>query len=153
MGVTIGGALFGLLLDHVQEVIAARALSRLFHAPPLLSGVMNLRGEVLPVLEPALLLDVEPGAASDEAKIVVVRELGGLGRRAGLRVDALAGLRDLPEAGLAPVPSLTSERVARLLLGVISAAPACAVLNVTSLLDVPELLALRGEAPPLATGI
>jgi purine-binding chemotaxis protein CheW len=152
MGVTIGGALFGLLLDHVQEVIALRALSRLFHAPPLLSGVMNLRGEVLPVLEPALLLDVEPGAGGDETQIVVVREVGGLGRRAGLKVDALAGLRDLPGTGLAPVPSLTSERVASLLLGVITVAPACAVLNVTALLDVPELLALRGEAPPLATG-
>ena len=152
MGVTIGGALFGLLLDHVQEVIAARALSRLFHAPPLLSGVMNLRGEVHPVLEPALLLDVEPGTAAEEAKIVVVRELGGLGRRAGLKVDSLAGLRDLPETGLAPVPSLTSERVAGLLLGVITVAPACAVLNVGALLDVPELLALRGDAPPRATG-
>jgi purine-binding chemotaxis protein CheW len=152
MGVTIGGALFGLLLDHVQEVIAGRALSRLFHAPPLLCGVMSLRGEVLPVLEPALLLDVEPTAALEDAKIVVVREIGGLGRRAGLRVDALAGLRELPEGGLAPVPSLISERVASLLLGVITVAPACAVVNVSALLDVPELLTLRGESPPLAAG-
>lgn len=152
MGVTIGGALFGLLLDHVQEVIGGRALSRLFHAPPVLSGVISLRGEVLPVLEPALLLDVEPRVAVEEAKIVVVRELGGLGRRAGLRVDALAGLRELPEGELAPVPSLISERVASLLLGVITDSPACAVLNVGALLDAPELLPLRGESPPLAAG-
>jgi purine-binding chemotaxis protein CheW len=151
MGVTIGGALFGLLLDHVQEVIAERTLSKLFHAPPLLLGVMSLRGEVLPVLEPALLLDVEPTSAED-AKIVVVRELGGLGRRAGLRVDALAGLRELPDSGLAPAPALTSDRVQKLLSGVITAAPACAVLNVNALFDVPELLALRGEAPA-ATGV
>ncbi len=44
----------------------------------------------------------------------------------GCAVDALAGLRELPEGGLAPVPSLISERVASLLLGVITVAPACA---------------------------
>lgn len=150
MGVTIGGALFGLLLDHVQEVLTERTLSKVFHAPPLLRGVMSLRGEVLPVLEPAFLLDVEPPAALEQAKVVVVREPGGLGRRAGLRVDALSGLRDLPKAGLAPVPHLFSERVSRWLLGVIPSPPACPVVNVSALLDAPELLPLRGESPPPA---
>ena len=94
--------------------------------------------------------NVFDGVTREDAKIVVVRELGGLGRRAGLRVEALSGLRDLPESGLGAVPSLIPERVAGFLLGVITLAPACAVLDVSALLDAPELLALREGPLPAA---
>jgi len=34
---------------ELQEVLGMRPLSRVFHAPPVVAGVMNLRGDVLPV--------------------------------------------------------------------------------------------------------
>ncbi|MGF2075786.1 chemotaxis protein CheW, partial [Enterococcus casseliflavus] len=85
---TIAGSRYALLLEHVQEVIAPRPLARVFHAPALVAGVMHLRGEVLPVLEPALLLGGEPVADLD-GRIVVARESAAGGRRAGLRVSEL----------------------------------------------------------------
>src|SRR5690349_9259647 len=51
IAVRIGPALYGLPVAHVQEVIGARTVTRVFHAPSALAGVTNLRGEVLPVLE------------------------------------------------------------------------------------------------------
>jgi len=145
MVVTIAGARYGLPLEGVQEVIAPRALARVFHAPPLVAGVMSLRGEVLPVLEPALLLAGDPVADLD-GRIVVVREAGPGARRAGLRVSELVGLREIPELGLAPIPTTLPPAVAALLLGVLPEPPPCAVLDIRALLDVPELAPLGRRA-------
>ncbi|HVJ20586.1 MAG TPA: chemotaxis protein CheW [Polyangiaceae bacterium] len=145
MVVAIAGARYALPLENVQEVIAPRPLARVFHAVPLMAGVINLRGEVLPVLEPALLLGGSPVPDLD-GRVVVVRERGSGGRRAGLRVSELVGLRELGEQGFSPVPATLPPAVAALLLGVLSEPPACAVLDVGALLDVPELAALAGRA-------
>jgi purine-binding chemotaxis protein CheW len=151
IAVSVGGAIYGLPMQDVQEVIGTRALTRLFHAPAVLAGVTSLRGDVLPVLDLALLLGApESDAGGREARIVVVREATGARRRAGLRVDELCGLRELPPDGLAAAPSTATERVRELVVGVIGAPPACSVLDVTAILNAPELAALSGiraEAP------
>ncbi|HMJ14519.1 MAG TPA: chemotaxis protein CheW [Polyangiaceae bacterium] len=142
IAVRIGAGLYAFQVEEVQEVISMRSLSRVFHAPRALAGVTNLRGDVLPVIEPAVLLGETSESAlqvDESARIVVVREAGGQRRRAGLRVDALSGLRELPEDGLVPPPSTISEEVRALIVGVIPAAPACAVLSVEALLEAPLL--------------
>jgi purine-binding chemotaxis protein CheW len=145
IAVSVGGAIYGLPMQDVQEVIGMRPLTRVFHAPPVLAGVTSLRGDVLPVVDLGLLLGVaESQAAGQEARIVVVREASGAKRRAGLRVDELCGLRELPPEGLAPTPSTATERVRELVVGVIGASPACSVLDVSAILNAPELSALSG---------
>jgi purine-binding chemotaxis protein CheW len=143
IAVRVGEALYGLPVEFVQEVIGTRPVTRVFHAPEPLAGVTNLRGEVLPVLELGLLLGAEAVAPSGDARIVVVRENGGLKRRAGLHVDELRGLRDLPDE-LAPAPPTLSERARDAVVGVISDPPPCAVLSVPALFDSPLLAALSG---------
>jgi purine-binding chemotaxis protein CheW len=146
IAVRIGAGLYAFQVEEVQEVIAMRSLTRVFHAPAALAGVTNLRGDVLAVIEPAVLLaETSPASlraslAHDEsARIVVVREVSGQRRRAGLRVDALSGLRELPKDGLVPAPSTLSEAVRALIVGVIPTPPACVVLSVEALLDAPPL--------------
>jgi len=144
IAVRVGSGLYGLPVEHVQEVIAMRAITRVFHAPAALAGVTNLRGEVLPVLELGVLLGAEAETPTGEARIVVVREPGGQKRRAGLRVDQLSGLRDVP-AELSPPPSTASERARAAIRGVIAEAPPCAVLEVPALLDSSLLVELSGR--------
>jgi purine-binding chemotaxis protein CheW len=147
IAVSVGGALYGLPMADVQEVIGMRPLTRVFHAPPVLAGVTSLRGDVLPVIDLGLLLGTAEAsvAGGRDARIVVVREAGGARRRAGLRVDELRGLRELPEAELSPAPATASDRVRGLVMGVIAAAPPCSVLDVGAILDAPELAALSGR--------
>jgi len=148
MCVSVGAASYGLPLENVQEVIGVRPVTRVFHAPVALAGIVNLRGEVLPVLDLAQLLggDARQPKHSD-ARIVVVRELSGLKRRAGLRVDALLGLLDVPAHGLGAAPSSVSVGIRALVVGVIPTSPPCAVLDLTSLLSAPELASLAGNQP------
>jgi len=148
MCVSVAAASYGLPLEHVQEVIGVRPVTRVFHAPSVLAGIINLRGEVLPVLDLSLLLRAERTTAKQgEARIVVVREVSGLRRRAGLRVDALLGLLDVPPAGLSRTPSSLVASVRSLVVGVIPASPPCAVLDIASLLSSPELCSLAGTQP------
>jgi purine-binding chemotaxis protein CheW len=149
ISVLVQGALYGLCLDEVQEVLGMRPLSRVFHAPPVVAGVMNLRGDVLPVLELGVLLGVRaaPPARSDESRIVVVRERAGKRRRAGLSVDALGPLREMGSGGLGEPPSTLSETTRALVVGVIGESPPCCVLSVQAALGSPMLAALAADEP------
>ncbi len=145
MCVSVGSASYGLPLENVQEVIGVRSVTRVFHAPSALAGIINLRGEVLPILDLPVLLGSEAHVGKiSEARIVVVREASGLKRRAGLRVDALLGLLDVPLTGLSAVPSSIAPAIRSLVLGVIPTSPPCAVLELASLLSAPELASLAG---------
>jgi purine-binding chemotaxis protein CheW len=147
MCVSVGSASYGLPLENVQEVIGLRAVTRVFHAPSALAGIINLRGEVLPIVDLSVLLGTEAEATRHaEARIVVVREPAGAKRRAGLRVDALLGLLDVPLAGLTPTPSSLSPALRGFVVGVIPTAPPCAVLDVSSVLGAPELSSLAASS-------
>jgi purine-binding chemotaxis protein CheW len=145
IAVRIGNALYGLPVEHVQEVIGTRPVTRVFHAPTALAGVTNLRGEVLPVLELSILLGGETSVPGTDSRIVVVREASGLKRRAGLRVDELRGLLNLPDQ-LAPAPATASERARDAIVGIIPEPPPCAVLSVPALFDSPLLSELSGRS-------
>jgi purine-binding chemotaxis protein CheW len=148
MCVSAAAASYGLPLENVQEVIGVRPVTRVFHGPAVLAGIINLRGEVLPVLDLSQLLGSGgPIARQSEARIVVVREVSGLKRRAGLRVDALLGLLDVPAQGLTFAAGSISSSIRALVVGIIPTSPPCAVLDVASLLSAPELASLAG-APP-----
>lgn len=148
MCVSVSAASYGLPLENVQEVIGLKPLTRIFHAPAALAGIINLRGEVLPVLDLARLLGAtEQKSSQADARIVVVREPGGAKRRAGLSVDALVGLLDVPAQGLAPAPASLHSALRALVVGVIPTTPPCAVLDIASLLGAPELAAMADSAP------
>ena len=145
IAVQVSEALYGLPVEDVQEVMSPRVLTRVFHAPPALAGVTNLRGDVLPVLDLGLLLGVSESASAKDPCIVVVRESSGVRRRAGILVDALAGLRELPRTGLSPTPPTLGELARALVTGVIPDPPPCSVLSVSQILDSPLLAALAGR--------
>ena len=146
VAVRVGEALYGLDVEEVQEVVDPRPLTRVFHAPPAMGGVASLRGEVLPVIDLGVLLGREARASEKEGRIVVVRERAGERRLAGLWVDELRGLRELPESGLMALPSTVSGPCRELAVGVIPDPPPCTVLGVSAVLSAPELVGLAHAA-------
>jgi purine-binding chemotaxis protein CheW len=146
--VEVAGSAYGIPLAEVQEVIGYRPPTRVFHAPSALAGITSLRGEVLPIIDLGQLLDAESQApAAADPRVVVVRESGGARRRAGLKVDALLGLREAAAAARAEVPAAVTARLGDLVVGVVSEpAPAFALLSVAAVLDAPALRELSGAA-------
>jgi purine-binding chemotaxis protein CheW len=146
--VEVAGSAYGIPVAVVQEVIGYRAPTRVFHAPSALAGITSLRGEVLPIIDLASLLDGATSARVEalEPRVVVVRELGGARRRAGLKVDALLGLRDAPAAAHATVPATIAAHLGDLVAGVVSEPPPFALLSIEGILNAPALRELSGAA-------
>jgi purine-binding chemotaxis protein CheW len=147
--VEVAGSAYGIPVAEVQEVIGYKPPTRVFHAPSALAGIISLRGEVLPIIDLASLLDVdaEPASVAADARVVVVRETRGGRRRAGLKVDALLGLREVPAHGRAEVPDAIAARLGALLVGVVSdPPPAFALLSIEGILNAPALREVAGVA-------
>lgn len=80
----LGEQEFVLPIMAVQEVIKAMPFARLPSAPPLVAGVINLRGRVTPLLQLRELLDVPRHAKHNDSFIIVCRRRG---MQMGLIID------------------------------------------------------------------
>ena len=93
---------YALPVEVVLEVRPRAPLTPVPGAPPHFLGVMNLDGEVLPVIDFATLMGL--GRADEPAEILVVEAGDG---RAGLAVDAVTATGPLPELAPARDPRAT----------------------------------------------
>lgn len=83
---------YALAVEDVLEVAELGDVTPVPGAGAAVLGVRNLRGQVLPVVDLATVFELPP-AQSDR---IVIAERGGL--RAGLAVDAVTGVEELPDA-------------------------------------------------------
>lgn len=135
-------------IDDVQEVLAPRVITRLFHTPAALLGVIGLRGEILPVLDLGALLTGAPPRASDgpDERFVVLRTAvdGNKPSSFAVRVARLDPLRDAGEQPLEPLPPGVPELAARVSRGmVVVPSPALLVLDPGKVVALEELAVLR----------
>ena len=130
----LGDDEFALPIEVVDEVARAPdQVTRVPKTPKFLEGVVNLRGEVLPVVDQRRRFDMPPAPDRDARRLIVVRTER---HRAGLIVDAVSEvLRSAPEA-VEAAPDLTGESN-RLVRGVINLE---AEGRIVLLLDPAELL-------------
>ena len=108
---------FGLPIDAVDEVGEVPAkITRLPKTPKFLEGVVNLRGEVLPVVDQRRRFEMPSAEHAERRRLVVVRTER---HRAALIVDGVSDVLRVPATSIEPAPELT-EQIARLVRGVIN---------------------------------
>lgn len=101
----LGGELHACDVQLVEEVVTRRRVHRLPDMPPRLMGMLRLRGELVPVLDVAPLLDLELG--DGQPAILVV----GMGdARLGVAVDAAQDVVALTPADYRPAPLTGGDR-------------------------------------------
>ena len=96
--VSLGGERFAIALDDLDEVACIASGIALPHVSPLVLGLANVRGELLPLLDTAALLGVGGGYRLGIAnRTLVIRDRRG--RRTGLPVDGIESVEELhPDA-------------------------------------------------------
>ncbi|OGB94277.1 MAG: hypothetical protein A3H39_06195 [candidate division NC10 bacterium RIFCSPLOWO2_02_FULL_66_22] len=129
--VALRGEHYGFPLDRVREVVKPAPITPVPSIPEHILGVMNLRGEILPVLDLKRLLGLGAGAADPQGRIVIVKSPGmAVGFLADSVEDAIE-VRGTLEPPLATLP----ERQAQYLQGQVAHADRLVgVLNVEALL-------------------
>lgn len=70
---TLGETLFGVDVSAVQEVLRPQAMTRVPLAPPVVRGLINLRGQILSVIDLRERLRLPPAPASVSGMNLVVR--------------------------------------------------------------------------------
>jgi purine-binding chemotaxis protein CheW len=130
----LGAEEFGLPIEVVDEVARVpEQIARVPKMPRFLEGVVNLRGEVLPVIDQRRRFDMPPLEASERRRLIVLRAAG---HRAGVIVDAVSEVLRCAADEIEEAPDLTGEAT-RLVRGVVNVAAAG---RLVLLLDPAELL-------------
>ncbi len=86
---TVGAEPFAFDVRRVREVILLDELTAVPAAPPQVVGVANLRGDVLPIVDPQRLLGVATRRAGRRLRALVV---AGGGAHVGILIDDVLGL-------------------------------------------------------------
>jgi purine-binding chemotaxis protein CheW len=113
----LGADEFGLPIAAVDEVgEVPESIARVPKTPKFLEGVVNLRGDVLPVVDQRRRFEMPARDAASRRRLVVVRSDG---QRAGLIVDDVSDVLRVSAGAVEPAPELT-EQIGRLVRGVIN---------------------------------
>lgn len=144
----IHGQELGVPIAAVKETLPAPPLCRLPLCPPFLAGLMNLRGDVVAVLDLGRLLELQPlqEGAPELRRVVLLRgsDRDGRGALCGLLVERLTAARRLRPGDVRPAPAGIAGATAACLRGVASiegpVAGAAESRRSLLLLDLPRLL-------------
>lgn len=140
----LGNDEFGLPVEAVDEVARVPdVITRIPKAPKFLEGVINLRGEVLPVVDQRKRFDLRITESGESRRLIVLRSDR---HRAGLIVDGVAEVLRSRADEIESPPDLTGE-ITRLVRGVLNLGDGK---RIVLLLDPAELLT-RAERALLDT--
>jgi len=99
----LGGQRYALPIEKVQEIQQIVALSEVPEIDEAVVGMVNLRGEVIPVVDGRRLIGLPPEPYTLETPMVICRYRGKL---VALVVDEVQDVLDLPEGCLQDAPAL-----------------------------------------------
>ncbi len=115
--VLIDGQPFGIAGGPAKEIVAGARITPVPGAPPVIRGVILLRGEVEAVVDLRSVLGLEPAEVAPESRIVMVE---GHALRAGLLVDAVEDVADIPGGMVLPAIAGFDDRLRRMSAGTFS---------------------------------
>ena len=103
----LAGESYAIPLIRVREVVKPSPITPVPSTPPHILGVMNLRGEILPVLDPKRLLGLGQGRPAPEGRILVVK---GTGMAVGFLVDSVEDAIEVKGSLEPPLATLPEGR-------------------------------------------
>lgn len=126
----------------VHEIIGMMSVTPVPHSHPVIRGVVNLRGKVIPIVDLRRRFDMPaPEGGAAETCIIVLNVKGLL---VGIAVDAVSEVRMINDAEIEPPPSFGSDVDVSCLLGVSNSEG-----KVRMLLDADRVLSLEAIASAL----
>jgi purine-binding chemotaxis protein CheW len=109
----LDGRLYGVPVDRVQEVLRSAAMTPVPLAPRAVRGLINLRGEIVTVVDLRQPLQI-PAAAPASPTFVVVREAGSI---MTLAVDAIEDVTWTRDEDFEPCPDTLQPALREMISG------------------------------------
>jgi purine-binding chemotaxis protein CheW len=112
---TVGEEEYGLELLRVKEVIRVPAVTWLPRAPSFVKGIINLRGDIIPIVDLRDTFGLPPQAATPATRVIVVEVEG---RLVGMIVDCASQVVRIPADSIDPPPPVLGTLSQEFITGV-----------------------------------
>ncbi len=110
----LNGQGYGVPIAAVREINRLTDITPVPQTPAFVSGVMNLRGKVIPVIELRLKFGIPKAAHTKQTCIIVIEGEAG---QIGMIVDSVSGVIDLTLNQIEPAPTMGNEERLSYVLG------------------------------------
>jgi purine-binding chemotaxis protein CheW len=138
---TLGIEEFGLEILKVREIIGYMDITAVPRAPHYVKGVINLRGQVIPVIDMRSKFEMEAVQVTEQTCIIVVEVASGCGKfNVGIVVDSVREVLDIEEEDIEPTPQFDGSVDTSFILGMGKIEGAVKILlDIDKVLQVTEL--------------
>ncbi len=135
----LGEEEYGIDISKITTIIEKDMnIARVPKLPPFLKGVINLRGEIVPVISLRLKFDLSDDVFDTETRIIIVKmdEIS-----AGLIVDSVAEVIELDEESTESIANIAGDMSVDYITGVGKAGD-----RIITLLNLEQLVSLRVDS-------
>lgn len=140
----LGAESYAIPLLNVKEVIPMPETTPLPDCPAYYVGIMNLRGQIISIVDFRKKLKIQPKENLEEEAVIIV-EVDGVG--IGLVVDSINRVLNVPESQVGEVPEIKFQVNAQYVQGVFKGSDKLTVLlDLENLLNLAEIRGLRQKA-------
>jgi purine-binding chemotaxis protein CheW len=111
----LAGETYGINVMQVQEVLRYSEIAPVPGAPSYVLGIINLRGNVVTVIDTRHRFGLEPGDLTDNARIVIIEADSHV---VGMLVDSVAEVVYLRQSEIETAPNVGNDESAKFIQGV-----------------------------------
>jgi purine-binding chemotaxis protein CheW len=141
----LGEERYGIDIMRVKEIYANHLVRPIPHAPAYIEGVLNLRGEIIPIINLHRRFGIDKAKLSEDDEMLsgfVIIDLSGM--KIGVIIDKILSVADVDEATIQPPPQMITNIGAEYIEGVSPQSHGyLVILDIDKLFDVKELGRLR----------
>ncbi len=106
---------YGIPVMHVKEVLKMTEIAPVPGAPSFVLGIINLRGNVVTVIDTRKRFGLMPAETTDSTRIVIIEDDN---ETVGMLVDSVAEVADLRESEIEVAPNVGNDESSKYIHGV-----------------------------------
>lgn len=110
----LGNEVYGIGIAYVTEIVGIQTITEVPDMPNFVKGVVNLRGQVIPVLDVRLRFNME-ARDYDERTCIIVVNINNI--QLGLVVDTVSEVMTIEDENISPPPKIASANSAKYIKG------------------------------------
>lgn len=138
----LGDEVYGVNVMQVQEVLRITEIAPVPGAPDYVLGIINLRGNVVTVLDTRKRFGMSPHEVDDAARILIIESAENV---VGILVDSVSEVVYLRASEIEPAPNVGNEESSRFIQGVCNRNEELLILvDLNKLLTEDELRDIKG---------
>jgi purine-binding chemotaxis protein CheW len=113
----LGDETYAINVMQVQEVLRVTEIAPVPGAPDFVLGIINLRGNVVTVMDARKRIHLESRDVDDDSRIVII-EAGN--QVVGILVDCVAEVLDVEDGEIEPAPNVGNDESSKYIQGVVN---------------------------------